>query len=94
MYNSTYFIVNVSFLINVRGTDFNTCATPPSVSTIQSNTTNSMCIISRLENSVSGLRGGGGGGGGGTLIFGKTRFGDRIYQKAPPIGGIFGEVST
>ena len=40
------------------------------------------------------VKGGGGGGGGGvTLIFGKTRFGDNVYQKAPPIGGTFGEVS-
>ena len=28
-----------------------------------------------------------------TKIFGKSRFGDRVYQKAPPIGGTFGEVS-
>ena len=25
--------------------------------------------------------------------YGKTRLGDRVYQKAPPIGGTFGEVS-
>ena len=26
-------------------------------------------------------------------LFGKTRFGDRVHQKAPTIGGTFGEVS-
>ena len=53
-----------------------------------------MSNMVKYESRMLDLRGGGGGGGAGQPKFlGKTRFGDRVYQKAPSIGGTFGEVS-